>query len=203
MMIIFGIAFIFSFLGSIPPGSINISIIQLAVEERISAALRFALAAALIEYPYVIIAIQFEDWLTSTPLIMNNIRLISAAVMLTLGAVNLRVYFRPTKNKTFEKLQSSGFRKGLIISILNPLAIPFWIGITAYLKNQQWLQITSWSDKLIYGAGVSIGTFTLLALLAYLGKSIKLKISSKGLAQLMPAIIFLLLGLYALLKLDY
>ncbi|MEQ9165614.1 MAG: LysE family transporter [Fulvivirga sp.] len=95
------------------------------------------------------------------------------------------------------------FRKGLIISILNPLAIPFWIGITAYLKNQQWLQITSWSDKLIYGAGVSIGTFTLLALLAYLGKSIKLKISSKGLAQLVPAIIFLLLGLYALLKLDY
>ncbi|MTI41306.1 LysE family transporter [Fulvivirga lutimaris] len=202
-MIIFAIAFIFSFLGSIPPGSINISIIQLSVEGRMAAALRFALAAALIEYPYVIIAIEFEDWLTSTPVIMNNIRLISAVVMLTLGAVNLKVYFRPTKNKTFEKLQSSGFRKGLIISILNPLAIPFWIGITAYLKNQHWLKITNWGDKLVYATGVSIGTFTLLALFTFLGKRIKLKISSKGLAQLIPAIIFILLGLYALLKLDY
>ena len=203
MITIFGIAFIFSFLGSIPPGSINISIIQLAVEDRIGAALRFALAAALIEYPYVLVAIQFEDWITSTPLIMNNIRLISAAVMLALGIINLRIYFRPTKNITLKKLQFSGFRKGLIISILNPLAIPFWIGITAYLKNQQWLQISTWPDKLVYAAGVSIGTFTLLVLFGYLGKKIKLKISAKGLAQLVPAIIFITLGIYALLKLDY
>ncbi len=203
MISIFIIAFVFSFLGSIPPGAINISILQLGLENRTGAALRFALAAAFIEFPYVLIAIQFEDWLTSTPLIMNNIRLISAAVMLILGIVNLRIYYRPTKNQVLNKLQSSGFRKGLIISTLNPLAIPFWIGITAYLKNQQWIELLTWTDKLVYATGVSIGTFTLLALFAYLGKKIKFKMSSKGLTQLVPAIIFILLGLYALLQLDY
>lgn len=203
MILIFFIAFIFSFLGSIPPGSINISILQLAIDGRIGAALRFALAAALIEFPYVLIAIQFEDWLTSTPLIMNNIRLISAVVMLALGLINLRIYFKPSTNKTFNKLQFSGFRKGIIISILNPLAIPFWIGITAYLKNLRWLELSIWTDKLTYAAGVSIGTFTLLVIFAYLGKRIKLKLSTQGLAQLIPAIVFMLLGLYALLQLDY
>lgn len=203
MISIFIIAFVFSFLGSIPPGAINISILQLGLESRTGAALRFALAAALIEFPYVLIAIQFEDWLTSTPLIMNNIRLISAAVMIILGIVNLSIYYRPTKSQVLNKLQSSGFRKGLIISTLNPLAIPFWIGITAYLKNQQWIEILTWTDKLVYAAGVSIGTFTLLAIFAYLGKKIKFKMSSKGLTQLVPAIIFILLGLYGLLQLDY
>ena len=203
MINIFIIAFVFSFLGSIPPGAINISILQLGLENRTRAALRFALAAALIEFPYVLIAIQFEDWLTSTPLIMNNIRLISATVMFILGVVNLRIYYRPTKNQVLSKLQSSGFRKGLIISTLNPLAIPFWIGITAYLKIQQWIELLTWTHKLVYAAGVSIGTFTLLALFAYMGKRIKFKISSKGLTQLVPAIIFILLGLYALLQLDY
>ena len=43
---------IFSFLGSIPPGTMNLAVLQLGLEQKIKTALRFSLAVAIIEYPY-------------------------------------------------------------------------------------------------------------------------------------------------------
>ena len=52
---------IFSFLGSIPPGTMNLAILQLGLEHKIKIALRFSIAVAIIEYPYAWIAVVFED----------------------------------------------------------------------------------------------------------------------------------------------
>ncbi len=201
MMLTFGIAFIFSYLGSIPPGAINLSVLQLSFHNNKAAALRFSLAAALVEFPYVLIALQFEGWLTSTPLIVNNIKMVSAIVMITLGVINTIAYFRSSPSPVLNKLRESGFRKGLIISILNPLAIPFWIGISAYLHHQQWILINNWEAKVSFAFGVAVGTFGLLATLVYFSKKINFNFQEKGVLQLVPAAIFYLLGFYALWQL--
>jgi threonine/homoserine/homoserine lactone efflux protein len=197
------IAFIFSFLGSIPPGSINLSVLQLALENKIGAALRFALAAAIVEFPYVIIALQFEDWLSSSAMIINNIKLITAIVMIALGAINTIAYFRTSPTRILSKLSASGFRKGLIISILNPMAIPFWVGLIAYLHHQKWIVSNNWTAKIVFALGVAAGTFSLLAALIYLSKKVNITFQKKGALQLVPASIFFILGFYALVQLVF
>ena len=199
MTLIFLIAFIFSFLGSIPPGSINLSVIQLSLDGRLSAALRFAIAAALIEFPYAFIAVQFEGWITSSPVIINNFKLIVASVMLLLGVVNLWPQ-KKSPSKMMETIRNSGFRKGVIISLLNPLAIPFWIGITAYLKHQGWVRLASIDQVFVYVLGIAVGTFFLLALLALLAKRLRPVIAKSEFIKIIPGVVFLLLGSYALLQ---
>src|SRR5882757_2118763 len=136
---VFFVGVVFSFLGSIPPGTLNVCVLQLGLEKKISAALRFALAVSIIEYPYTWIAVQFEYWITSSPAVIDNFQLLTAVVMTIIGGLNIWSAQRPTNLTT--KFSESGFRRGLVLSILNPMAIPFWIGITAYLKAQGWIDL--------------------------------------------------------------
>jgi threonine/homoserine/homoserine lactone efflux protein len=58
--------FFFSFIGSIPPGTINLTCVQLGLEKKIKIAWRFAIAASVMEYPYAWIAVEFAEWITSS-----------------------------------------------------------------------------------------------------------------------------------------
>lgn len=171
---------------------------KLALENKYDAALRFAIAAALIEFPYAFIAIQFESLLTSSSLILDHFKLIAAIVMILLGLSNL--FFSKTSSEKMQKIRDSGFRRGILISILNPLAIPFWVGVTAYLNTQKWIRLESMNDAFVYIMGISMGTFALLALLALLSRKIGLFFRKSRIVQLLPGLIFIVLGVIALVE---
>ncbi|MEJ7643065.1 MAG: LysE family transporter [Chryseolinea sp.] len=194
----FLLAFFFSFIGTIPPGTLNISILQLGVENKLGMAWRFAFAAALVEYPYAWLAVKFETIITTSPLILENIQLITAVVMTLLGIFSLWSARRPSRFS--QKFYSSGFRRGLILGVLNPLALPFWLGTTAYLKGQQWIDLTSALQLHSYLFGVSLGALALLMLLAYLAKKVVTKIHDSILLKVLPGTILLILGMYAFLQ---
>ena len=199
LLLVFFIAFAFSFIGSIPPGTLNLTIIQLGLEHRIAIAWRFAIATALIEYPYAWLAIEFESLITSSPAIIENIQLIAALVMVMLGVVN--VWAAKKQGRFYQRFNDSGFRRGIILGVLNPMALPFWIGVTAYLKSQQWITLSSWEEKHCYLAGVSLGALTLFMTLAYLAKRVISQFQHNTLLKKIPGIILLALGIYGLL--DY
>ncbi len=78
---VFLVGLLFSFVGSIPPGTLNILVLQLGLENKVKIALRFAIAVAIIEYPYAWVAVVFEDWIMSSPVILENFQLSGALVM--------------------------------------------------------------------------------------------------------------------------
>jgi len=195
----FLLAFLFSFLGSIPPGTLNLTVLQLGLDKKINIAWRFAAAAALIEYPYAWLAVTFENYITESPVILNNFKLISAIVMITLGGLNLWSTQKPTVFT--EKFQESGFRRGIILSILNPLAMPFWIAVTAYLSAQGWIALPNNSHLHFYLLGISLGAFVLLILVAYLAKQMVLLLKPGSKIKLIPGIVLIVLGMYAFI--DY
>src|SRR6218665_2518722 len=129
ILIAFFLALFFSFIGSIPPGTLNLISLQLGLENKMNVAWRFAIASAVIEYPYAWLAVKFERWITSSPVIIENLHLITAIVMTLLGVLSLWGAEKPTKFSV--QFSNSGFRRGVILSILNPLAMPYWLGITA------------------------------------------------------------------------
>jgi threonine/homoserine/homoserine lactone efflux protein len=192
---VFLIGTVFSFLGSVPPGTLNLTVLQLGLDGKTNVAWRFALAVTLVEYPYTWLAIQFEYWITSSPIVIENFQLITAVVMTTIGMTNLWSARKPSK--LTQKFQASGFRRGLILSILNPLALPFWIGVTAYLKAQGWITLSSTLLLHSYVFGTSVGVLLLLTLFILLARKFAGYANQNTWVKLIPGITLLALGLYA------
>ena len=186
---------VFSFLGSIPPGTMNLAVLQLGLEHKIKTALRFTLAVAIIEYPYAWIAVVFEDWVTSSPVIIENFQLITAIVMTAIGIFTIWSARKPSEFSA--KFNESGFRRGIVFSILNPMAIPFWIGITAYLKAQVWIDLSTSAYLHSYLFGTAIGVLLLLVLFTFLAKRLSGYVKNNTVVKLIPGITLLVLGLYA------
>jgi len=195
---VFIIGLVASFIGSIPPGTLNILVLQMGLENKLRVAIRFILAVAIIEYPYAWIAVEFEHLITSSPLVQQNFKLLAAVVMLSLGILGLWSVRKPSPLTV--KLQESGFRKGLVLSILNPQAIPWWIGMTAYLKAQGWIVLdTPWRLH-SYVFGTSVGVLLLLLLLAFMAQKLASIMKHNRIVALLPSIILLVLGLIALVS---
>jgi threonine/homoserine/homoserine lactone efflux protein len=194
----FLLAFVFSFIGTIPPGTLNLSVLQLGLENKMNAAWRFSLAAALVEYPYAWLAVKFEKLLTSSPLVIENFERMGAFVMIVLGLLNLFSLRKQVVKKVETK--EYGFAKGLVLGILNPLAMPYWIGITAYLKSQHWLALSSLTDLHAYLFGVSLGALAFLILTAYLARKISAHVARNTFIKYIPAITLLALGFYGLIS---
>jgi len=191
----FAIGFVISFIGSIPPGTLNLSVLQLGLEEKIKTGLRFALAVSIIEYPYAWIAVVFEDWITSTPTVVENFRLITAVVMTSLGVLSLITVKKP--NATPSKFRESGFRRGIILSILNPMAIPFWVAVTAYFKAHDWIDLSTAGLVHTYVFATSVGAMALLTIFVFLANRLAPYVKGSLIVKLIPGIVLLVLGLYA------
>jgi len=195
----FFFSFLLSFTGSLTPGTINLSAVQLGLDKKPQLAWRLALAAGSIEYMYAWLAVKFEAYITSSPVVIKNFQLIAAAVMLTLGLLTLRAASKPSAFTA--KFHNSGFRRGLVLGILNPLAMPYWLGMTAYLKSQHWIELSTAVKLHTFLAGVALGVFTLLVSVAYLANKVVSVIQHKAaLLKKIPAFIMLGLGLFALVR---
>lgn len=195
---VFFIGLVFSFIGSIPPGTLNILVLQLGLENKVKVALRFALAVAIVEYPYAWIAVGFEHLITSSPIVLENFQLTGATVMTVIGAFSLWSARKPT---TFSvKFQESGFRRGLILSILNPQAIPFWIGVTAYLKLEGWIDLTTGWRLHSYLLGTSVGVLILLIILSVMAQKVSTPFQNNRVVRMVPGAVLLLLGIFGFIQ---
>lgn len=192
---VFLIGTILSFIGSIPPGTLNLAVLQLGMEHKIKTALRFALAVAIIEYPYAWIAVVFEAWVTSSPVIVDNFQLITAIVMTAIGAFSIWSARKPSEFSV--RFNESGFRRGLVLSILNPMAIPFWVAYTAFLKSQGWIELSTQWLVHSYVLGTSVGVMILLTLFAFLAQRLASYVKDNRIVKMVPGVTLLVLGLYA------
>jgi len=198
IVINFFVALFFSFIGSIPPATINLLAVQLGFEDKFKIAVRLAIGASIIEYFYAWIAVKFEAVIVSMPVIANNFLLITGIVMLTLGIITLRVANKPsTRSKAFN---DSGFRRGVILGILNPLAIPYWIGWTASLESQHWIDLSTIPLLHSYLLGVLLGGLLLLISVAYLSKKLISRFQHSVLLRKIPGIAMLVLGVGSLVQ---
>lgn len=195
---VFLVGLIISFIGSIPPGTLNLAVLQLGMEQKVKTALRFAMAVSIIEYPYAWIGVVFEDWVTSSPLIVDNFQLITAIVMTVIGAFSIWSARKPSEFSV--RFNESGFRRGIILSILNPMAIPFWVAYTAFLKSQGWIDLsTPWLVH-SYVLGTAVGVMILLIIFAFLAKRLAHYVKDNRIVKMVPGVTLLVLGLYAFIK---
>lgn len=157
LAIIFFLSAIFSFMGSAPPGILNMYAFQLGLQKKKTAAIRFVIAVGITEYFFAWIAIRCAQWTASMPVVIQYFHYIAVAVLTVMGVVMLVTASRPYMMAE----RKNGFRKGLLLSLLNPMVIPFWIGISTYMQLHGWLKAQEIIDVFVFALGAALGVVAL------------------------------------------
>lgn len=196
MLQAFIVAFVVSFMGSIPPGSINITIMQLSISRQRRSAVFCALGASATEFIYAGLTVRFQVFISAHEEVYHVLKIITMLVLLALGVANLfakassKSYMLNTQNKGRQ-----GFMRGVMLSLLNPLTIPFWLTVTIYLQSNGWIQLIE-GNIWFYALGIAFGTLLLLMLVDILGSKFQSISDNRLLVHVLPGLTFLGMGLY-------
>ncbi|MEQ9300431.1 MAG: LysE family transporter [Cyclobacteriaceae bacterium] len=191
------IGLIVSYLGSIPPGTLNLTAIQLGIKEQHRAALNFALASAFVEFFYAGIAVKAQQYFMANPSISVYFQLVTGGLLLVIGLANLMTKRKDEKNPPKDVSAKGGFWQGVVLSCFNPMAIPFWLAVTAALQSAEWLLITD-QNFAFYLFGISLGTFLLLLQASKLGVRLKHLQKNSFLMYRLPGLILISLSAYTI-----
>lgn len=215
------IGFVLSFIGSLPLGMINLTVAETSIQKGKQAAILVAIGAALIEFGQAFIAVKFTHLFTDSPIVDTVIHVVAIPIFLGLGIYylltktitpstppvplikNERTVVAPNSSlfaiklkiiKHEESIKLIG--KGLLISSLNLLAIPYWLFYGIYLSSQGYLG-TDGLNLFFFALGVGWGTFILLLGYIHLSKWIVCKWGNvQHYANQFIGIVFLLFALF-------
>jgi threonine/homoserine/homoserine lactone efflux protein len=147
-----------SFLGSLPPGIINIVPSQISGKHGTGAAMAYAVGSMLAEVIVVRIALSGMNAIIRSRHFFRILEWITAT-MLVFFAVFCFIQADPAR-ETSQPLPGTGwppFVTGVVLSAINPLHIPFWIGWSTLLMNKEVL-LPQHRHYNIYAAGIAAGT---------------------------------------------
>ena len=198
----FLIALVATFIGAIPFGAINLSVVNTTIKKSFAQGVHFSFATSLVEIAQAGIAIFFG---LSIQRILNEnswIQIVVFSIFIALGVYNL---VRKTHPKLGEKtkLKVPEFVKGFVISVANPQAVPFWL-ITLTLINQYFKLDYTGSNLTIFLIGVFVGKLLALLLFGVLSNFLKEKLQkSCTLINRSLGSVLLLIGLFQASKYFY
>jgi threonine/homoserine/homoserine lactone efflux protein len=153
-----------SFLGSLPVGTLNVTVASLVINKGIIQAVEFALGAIFVEVVLVRIAIAAVQKLERLKYLYKFFSALTCIVLFLFAWISFRAAFEMHKFETALPFTSQRpFLSGVFLSLINPLHLPFWLGWTAVLKSKK----IFWDSKATYniyvigiGLGTSIAFFT-------------------------------------------
>ncbi|MEO1259968.1 MAG: LysE family transporter [Bacteroidota bacterium] len=173
MLTTFFIALFLSFIGSLPFGMINMAVAHTAIQKGVRAGIFLGMGAALVELFQVFIALKFT-WLFAEGGVFGQIiQIVSMIVFFVAGiyffffakAAPRNIEIKETVKKRIE------FVKGMGISSLNLVVIPYWVFYGTLLMQNDLLEKDDRS-VIVFSLGAMTGAFLLLVVYAYLGDKV-------------------------------
>lgn len=146
---------IVSFLGTLPPGVLNVTITRITLRQGQWAALRFALACGLVEFVYSYLAVLITQLVVQNGIVRYLTDGLTATVLLGMGVYYLR---KPVAVPSDQPQDAHPVKLGVMLSLLNLAAFPFWTIYTALLIQKGWVNLMSPPGMLIYVTGIALGT---------------------------------------------
>jgi threonine/homoserine/homoserine lactone efflux protein len=160
------LGFTSSFLGTLPLGMLNLTILQLALANRHQQAMAFSLGATLIEFIQIGITLLGMNVLLAVPLLSQAISIISIPILLYLGYKN----FKNDKNTEGPPLTIKGtFWQGILLGFANVVVYPFWLLWGNVFVQNGWLHPTP-EAYFYFSLAAGLGTFSAFLFFILLGK---------------------------------
>jgi threonine/homoserine/homoserine lactone efflux protein len=158
-----------SCLGTLPLGVLNLTIIRVTLGQGIKAAFYFGLACAVVELFYSYASVQLTHTFAMFPALPLATELISLAVLVGIG---LHYLLKKGVASATDRPLVSPFWLGVGLSIVNVVAIPFWVLYTTLLEDGGFVATQGLIPGLVYVVGISVGT--LIGLLIFVAGSQRL-----------------------------
>ena len=140
-----------SFAGSLPPGILNTGVFGLVAGVGAASACWFGLGAILTEMAIVRIAHAGIGWTGRVDRFPRWLWIGLSLLLVSLALLH--------SGKTAGSLQYAHypFLGGLLLSLLNPLHLPFWLGWTAVLRAKN-LLVNARVEYHLFSVGIGVGT---------------------------------------------
>ena len=158
-----------SFLGSLPLGTLNVSITHLFLHKGIAATLLFSAGAIGVELLLVRVAIEgmerLEKWKRFHRMFQwaALIMLVCFAVFSIVSALKMASF-----HTALPLFHQNYFVAGVVLSALNPLHLPFWLTWTAAFKTKGLLQTNATAYN-VFVLAIGIGTAAAFSVYGWIG----------------------------------
>ena len=172
MISLFFFGFIFAFLGYTLPSVLNMTALKISLDTNNREFTKFALGVSLVVFVQVYISIYITEYISKSPTLLETLEKTGIVVL-----ISLSIYFYKQNQKEKKQIKikpKNSFFTGVILSLLNMFAIPFFCGTAALLitfKNFSFDIVSS----LYYVVGSVIGTYFILYLYGRFAKYIQQK----------------------------
>ena len=163
--------FLISFVGTLPVGTLNSMAFQIAALQNVHAALSFAIAVVLVELVVVRITLSYANKINFSSKFFLYVIPIAVALLLYLAFssfVSSGADQEMVADTALFPMIKSTILLGLLLSALNPMHIPFWMGWNSILLERKTLD----TKPGMYGSyitGIGLGSMAGLMLFIFAG----------------------------------
>lgn len=209
LFLTFLLGIIVNALGYIPPGNINLTVAQLAINKGMRQVWYFILSFSFVEIFFTFGMMRFARWAMSDinpDEAVNTVRLgtwvdcFMIVMFLVMGTITWRNRKKELKTNAKEDKRSGSVLYGLILGVLNPVQIPFWLFSGNYVILHQWIK-TDYLSLVIFSLGSGVGSALALYLYAHFATFIQEKFALSSLVINKSIAIFLyVLAAYLIVK---
>ncbi|QJD94773.1 LysE family transporter [Mucilaginibacter robiniae] len=200
IVLTFVLGLVVNFIGYIPPGNINLTLVQLAINRGMRQAIRFITAFSSMELVFTFAIMQGAKWLSAQAHIGTIIDWFMVVLFGVLGTITWLNRKNPPKTKYSDR---ESIRYGLILGLVNPMQIIFWLFAGTYLLAHQWILPGLWALG-IFSLGSACGAFLCLYLYALFARYLQSKFDlSTQVINTSIAVLFFAFSAYHLIKQVY
>ena len=210
LLLTFLIGIFLNAIGYIPPGNINLTVAQLTINKGMRQALYFILSFSCVEVFFTFGMMRFARWISSDVSLDSNISEVRLGTyvdvfMIMLFVVVGTITWVNRKKVPKTKAEVNRSRKGsvfygVLLGVLNPVQIPFWLFFGNYVILHDWIQ-TNYLSLVIFSIGSGLGSALALYGYAHFAKYIQEKFAlSSHIINRAIALFLFALALYLVIK---
>ncbi|UMB54266.1 hypothetical protein MKD41_02015 [Lutibacter sp. A64] len=188
-----------AYFGLISPGMLNMTALKIRINTGKYESVKFAIGASIVVFLQAGIALYFADYFLNNPAIITKLKKIAIFVFC---ALSIFFFFLSRKELNPKETKTNGnfLIKGMGLSAINMLAIPFYLGLSIYLTSIDRLIIAQpYIMLFVFGAG--LGSFLIFYTYIIFANFIikKVRFIARNI-NLILSLLFLVLAIYTLIK---
>jgi len=200
ILLTFFIGLIANFIGYVPPGNINLTLVKITINRGMKQALQFIIAFSIVEFFFTYIIMYAAKWLSGQVKLDILIDWVMVVLFTTLGTITWLHRNKPPAPKYSD---TASLRYGLLMGFLNPVQVPFWMITGTYLITHEWIAV-GWLALIIFSLGSAAGAFLCLFLYARFAQYVQSKFAlSNRIINTAIAILFFAFAAYHVVKRIY
>jgi len=209
LFLTFFIGIILNAMGYIPPGNINLTVAKLAINKGMRQVWYFILSFSIVEVFFTFGMMRFARWVMSDVNLNESVSKVKLDTLvdcfmimmfLVMGTITWLHRKKVPKTKKEDNRRRGSVLYGLMLGILNPVQIPFWLFFGNYVILHDWIH-TDYLSLVIFSLGSGIGSAIALYLYGHFAQYIQEKFTLSSLIINKSIAIFLFaLAAYLIVK---